>query len=375
MKFIFVFTFFLACFAARSQDTIITHKGEFIKAKIIEIGVTEIKFKLHNDPSGPTISIEKSTIKTLKVGGQTIIDVKAGMKEDIIVKKDGSIIKVKILDLGTNEVKMKLYNNPDGPTISLKKDEIKTITIDGQVVYEYKEDPFSTSNNLILDKNSSLKFHFFSPLNSHIAFTYEWMNKPGFNWELGAGVIGPGIVRSNGITNRNPKGAFLRFGPKFLLGSSSDIEIEGARYSHPLKGRYLKVEMMLHAMNTTHTADTGSYPWVGKATYRKRYQSVVMNLIYGRQFIFGNSITVSWYLGAGYSFESITDIGKPSNINYWWNDFEPRRYSHMYFGENFPMTMTFGFTVGYILKTPEFMSKPLSANRPSPKQEYPVNRK
>ncbi len=374
---IFTMVFCFCALLAHSQDTIVTQKGDVIKATIIEIGIKEIKYKLNNDLQGPIISIEKSNVKTLKVGGQTVLDGKASAKEDIIVKIDDSIIKVKVLDIGVNEVKMKLYNNPDGPTITMKKSEIKSITIEGQTVYEQKADPYSTSNKLILDKNSSIKFHFFSPLNSHMAFTYEWMNKPGFNWELGAGIIGVGIKKTNTILNRNPRGAFLRFGPKFLLGSSSDIEIEGARYSHPLKGRYLKVEMILHLMNTTNFADTGRYPWPkGTVSYTKQYQSVVLNLIYGRQFIFGNSITVSWYAGGGYSFESTTSIGKPSNITNNWTDYDPRRYSHFFFGEGFPLTMTTGFTVGYILKTPDFFSrKPLSATRPSPKAEYPVNKK
>lgn len=344
-----------------AQDVIIKKNGDLLKVKVIEIGTEEVKFKLHNDPYGPSISIPKSEIKTMTVAGQTVIDVKTGLKEDVVVKKDGSSLKVKIIEVGADVVSFKLYNNPEGPTMSLKKSEIKTVTVDGQVVYEYKIDPYSVSNQAILDKNSSLKFHFFSPLNRHIAFSYEWMVKPGFNWEGGLGIIGPGVSPIDNATERVPKGTFLRFGPKFLLGNSSDIEIEGAKYAHPLKGRYFKIELTLNSMNASYSVDTGGYynggvyTPSGKLTYKKKFQGMAFNLIYGRQFIFGNTITVSWYGGIGYGFESESIVGtKPSG--YWYDDFDPRRYSHWYYGKNFPLTTTFGFTVGYILRTPAMLA-------------------
>ena len=345
-----------------AQDVIVKKNGDLLKVKVMEIGAEEIKFKLHNDPYGPTISIAKDEIKTMKVAGQTVIDVKTGLKEDVVVKKDGSVLKVKVIELGAEVVSFKLYNHPEGPTMSLKKSEIKTVTVDGQVVYEYKIDPYSVSNQVILDKNSSLKFHFFSLLNHHIAFSYEWKVKPGFNWEGGLGIIGPGVSPIDNATERKPSGTFLRFGPKFLLGNSSDIEIEGAKYSHPLKGRYFKIELTLNAMNASYSIDTGgvyngggTYTPSGKANYKKKYQGMALNLIYGRQFIFGNTITVSWYGGIGYGFESESIIGtKPSG--YWYDDFDPRRYSHWYYGKNFPLTTAFGFTVGYILRTPAFLA-------------------
>ncbi|MFH1004594.1 MAG: hypothetical protein V1781_03740 [Bacteroidota bacterium] len=334
-----------------NEDVITKKNGDVLKVKVIEIGTNEVKFKLYNDLYGPTISIEKSEIKTMKVGEQTVIDVKTGLKEDVIVKKDGSSLKVKVSELETDNVKFKLYNNPDGPTMSLKKSEIKTVIVDGQVVYEYKEDPRSTSNKAILNKTSSLKFHFFSPLKHHIAFSYEWMLNPGFNWECGIGIIGPGVSAIDNITGRNPSGAFLRVGPKFLLGSSSDVEIEGAVYSHPLKGRYFKIEMILNAMNVKYT-DSYSYYGSGPIVYSKKYQSMVFDIIYGRQFILGNTITIAYYLGMGYGFESVTTIGNISN-NF---DLDPIRHSHWYFGKNFPLTFTSGFTIGYIIKAPEFLS-------------------
>lgn len=354
-----------------TEDVIVKKNGDVLRVQVIEIGTEEVKFKLANNPDGPTISVKKSEIRTMKVDGQTVIDVKkTGADEDIIVKKDGSTLKVKIVEMGSEEVKYKIYTNPDGPTLSVKKKEVQTVKIEGQVVYEYKEDPYSISNNAILDKNSNLKFHFFSPLYRHLAFTYEWMIKPGFNWETGIGIIGPGIKPKYNGYARDPQGFFLRAGSKFLLGSSLDIEVDGGRYAHPLKGRYFKSELILSAMSVTTTRDTGYYGngWgVGQHSYTEKYQALAVNLVYGRQYIFGNTITASYYIGMGYAFESKTTVGTKPNSN-WYDDWDPRRYSYIYMGKNFPLTFTAGFTIGYIFRTPEWLggskAAPKKSNRP-----------
>jgi hypothetical protein len=337
-----------------TEDVLIKKNGDVLKITVTEIGTEEIKFKLYNNPDGPIITVNKSEIRTLKIGGQLVIDNKEA-QDDIIVKKDGSTtLKVKIVEMGNKEIKFRLPNEPDGPIITINKSEVKTVKIKDQIVYEYKPDPFSTSNSGILDKTSSIKFHFFSPLRTHLALTYEWMNKPGFNFEAGLGIIGVGVKPINDFGNgvSNPKGAFLRFGPKFLLGNSSDIEIEGARYAHPLKGRYFKVEMILQALNTRNFVDTGSFTTT-RVYYTNKYQSVTLNLIYGRQNIYGNAVTVGYYFGVGYSLESKTTIGKPVNTNWYYDYDSPRRYSHVYFGKEFPLTLTAGFTIGLIHKTPD----------------------
>lgn len=346
--------------ADTSEDVIVKKNGDLLKVKVTDIGTDEVKFKLFNSPDGPTISIKKSEIKTMKVDGQMIIEIKkTGADEDVIYKKDGTSLKVKIAEIGTDEVKYKIYNNPDGPTLSIKKSEVQTIKIEGQVVYEYKEDPRSMSNNAILDKTSCLKFYFFSPLNHHIAVGYEWMNKPGFNWDASIGIIGPGTGINLSARDRKMKGAFLRFGPKFLLGNSSDIEIEGAKYAHPLKGRYFKIEIILNTLSVTNRMDTTYYYYNPNSSYynysyTNKYQSMTLDLGYGRQFIFGNSITVGFYFGLGYSFESKTSDRVGTVL--WYNDYQANRYSHSYYGKNFPLATTLRFTIGYITRTPDWLS-------------------
>lgn len=48
--------------------------------------------------------------------------------QDLIVKKDGSIIQAKVEEIGTSEVSYKKWTNQDGPTYSISKNDILSIT-------------------------------------------------------------------------------------------------------------------------------------------------------------------------------------------------------------------------------------------------------
>jgi len=349
------------------EDVIVKKTGDILKVKVMEIGTGEIKFKLFNNPDGPTISMLKSEIKTMKVNGQTVIDVKTnGLNEDIITKMDGTVIKAKIIEIGAGEIKYKLYSNPDGPEISVKKQDVNTVKINGELVYKHKDDPLSVSNKSILNKTSIVKFYFLSPFFHHLAVGYEWMDKPGFNWDVALGIIGPSVVTND---DRKPRGFFLRGGPKFLLGSSSDIVTEDTkeRYAHPLKGKYIKIDLILNSFSSTNSIDISSSSptyTTSKLYYKETCQSLAINIQYGKQHIFGNALTMEWYMGCGYSFENLTST-LPEQYKIYYNT-SPVRYSHLYFGKDFPVVLTAGITIGLILPEKWAKNRQPYSKKPSP---------
>lgn len=74
----------------------------------------------------------------------------------------------------------------------------------------------------------------------------------------------------------------------------------------------------------------------------------------------------------GYGFETKRTIGtKPST--YWYDDFDPRRYSFWYFGENFPLTITAGFTLGYIMRTPDWLVNKKAAKSSKPPSRHSMD--
>ena len=66
--------------------------------------------------------------------------------QDVIVKKDGSTILSKVLEVNQNDIKYKKHSNKNGPTYTINKSDIISIN------YENGEkDTFSTNN---IDQNS-----------------------------------------------------------------------------------------------------------------------------------------------------------------------------------------------------------------------------
>jgi len=54
------------CFTLHAQDVIIKENGEEIKAKVTEVGATEIKYKKFGNESGPTYTVSKSELFMIK---------------------------------------------------------------------------------------------------------------------------------------------------------------------------------------------------------------------------------------------------------------------------------------------------------------------
>ena len=152
MKKFICFALFLISYAAVAQDTIIKTNGDIIRAKIMEIGTEEVKFKIYGADDGPTMVLKKSEIKTAKVAGQTVIDIKDDPNQDVIVKINGETLLVKVMEIGTEEVKFKLHSNPDGPAMTLKKSEIKQLKVQGQNIIDAKT---GNSEDIITKKDGS----------------------------------------------------------------------------------------------------------------------------------------------------------------------------------------------------------------------------
>lgn len=66
--------------------------------------------------------------------------------QDLIVKKDGSVIQAKVTKVGTSEVEYKKWSNPDGPQYS--------ITIADILAINYKNGDKETFDNVSANRNS-----------------------------------------------------------------------------------------------------------------------------------------------------------------------------------------------------------------------------
>lgn len=81
----------------------------------------------------------------------TLLLINGAFAQDIIVKKDGDIIRAKVLELDETNVLYKDYSNPEGPSYSLKIDNILSITYENGKKETFsntiKQTPSQTNND------------------------------------------------------------------------------------------------------------------------------------------------------------------------------------------------------------------------------------
>jgi hypothetical protein len=267
----------------------------------------------------------------------------SGYSQDLLrTAKD--TIRCKVFEIGLNEIKYKPFSNPDGPLIVIQKSDVIEITYENGTKYFNAPDPYNANKEVqIRDKSHAIKFEFFSPLSNKLTFGYETMIKVGTNLEFKAGLIGSGTHKNTD----NASGVFIKAGIKFL--TTPTYVQNGLQYSHQLKGFYIKPEIIFNTYTADHefynSQSTSLFYNYGASIDRVRYTNYGLNIVFGKQYILGNILTLDYYAGAGYGIQSRsynTNLYSDQNptVNY--------AYSHIYGGSDSPLIITGGFTLGVL---------------------------
>ena len=76
-----------------AQDLITTTKGEDIQAKVIEVGLNEIKYRKFDNLNGPLITLAKSDIVIIRYenGSKDIFDKSASSKPNVDLTREGEL--------------------------------------------------------------------------------------------------------------------------------------------------------------------------------------------------------------------------------------------------------------------------------------------
>lgn len=131
--------------------------------------------------------------------------------QDIIVKKDGTTIKSKILEVGTSDIKYKKYSNQDGPLYSIDVSDV--------LVLYYENGDKELFENVNDEKRNMVS-------------NYETTREK--EYKLKAGTLIP-------IQNANyTKAAQLSIGQNVLFRVARDVEVDGVTvipYGTPVKGK------------------------------------------------------------------------------------------------------------------------------------------
>lgn len=253
----------------------------------------------------------KKTIYLLTV---TLLFSIQAFSQDKIYKKNGEIVEAKVIEIGETEIKYKVFTDQDGPIYAVDKDRLTKIIYQSGREETYQNSLRDTS--LYTDQaKKTIKLNFLSPLLGYTQLSYEQNIKPGRSYELTVGIIGLGKRQktedynyySNGTTTynkyyRKAAGAFVGAGYKFV--KLPNFVRNGDKYSHILQGAYAKPELMLGAYSQVSPENSFYEPSVNMLNEKETvlFGAFIINL--GKQWILGDSFLIDIYGGIGYGADN-----------------------------------------------------------------------
>jgi hypothetical protein len=223
--------------------------------------------------------------------------------QDYMTLRDGKTLEVKILELGVDEIKYKTWPaGLDQPILAIDKIKVAKVRMENGEIIEFSGDNFTDKDMYLGQKKNAAKINFLSPLNGSLWLGYERSVKPGQSFEVELGIIGAGFD----VAEQNPRGVGLKGGYKFI--KTPDFYMKGMRYSHILKGGYIKPELII----TNYSADVYVYD---PNTWEESLErvnttggAVMINL--GKQWIYSDVFLLDLYFGIGYGFSSDRDVNQ-----------------------------------------------------------------
>ena len=174
------------------------------------------------------------------------------------------------------------------------------------------------------NKKKAIKMEFFSPLTGNITFGYESYIRDWVSWEMKVGAIGVGVD----VDDTNPSGFLFKIGPKFKL--NPDFVTSDLRGSHLLSGKYIRPEIIF----SHYSEEEGFFDSSNGG--RETFTSVGFLINYGRQYILANIMTLDYHIGLGYAWDSQGE----GRYN----------FGHSNGSSDFPIAISAGFTIGFLLK-------------------------
>jgi hypothetical protein len=112
--------------------------------------------------------------------------------QDTIYKRNKEVINAKITEIGLDEIKYKLSGYEEGPTVVVAKDQVWKIVFANGLTQTLQPEMFNPENYASQKKNA-IKIDFLAPMLQHVTFVYEHSLKPGQSVEASIGIIGIGF--------------------------------------------------------------------------------------------------------------------------------------------------------------------------------------
>lgn len=268
--------------------------------------------------------------------------------QDKIYKLKGTVINAKVIEIGTDEIKYKLFENPDGPVYVVDKSTLNRIEFANGKVEKYTSS-FKDPQNYEGQLTKAIKFSFLSPLLGYAQFSFEKSVSPLKSYELGLGIIGAGknYQIDNYYVNgqyqpykRNAFGVFVDAGYKF--NKLPNFFSKGTRMTHVMQGTYIKPTATLGFYKDNALSYKTGNPVIENR--HNIFGAIILN--FGRQWVFGEKFLVDLYYGVGYAFDNT----KNDNSNNYYSD---NLYNHFVIqkaGSGANLGFSGGVKIGLLIK-------------------------
>lgn len=268
--------------------------------------------------------------------------------QDKIYKKRGPVINAKVIEIGVDEIKYKLTDSPDGPVYVADKSSLKEIVYaDGRV--EKYQISYKDPENYESQLTKALKINFLSPLLGYTEIGFEKSLSPIKGYEINFGIIGAGknTVSDSYYYNgsylpykRNAFGLFADAGYKFK--KLPTFFNRGMRMTHIMQGSYIKPTVTF-GYYTDHALNYKDYSNPVLEKRNNVFGALTLNL--GKQWIFGDKFLVDAFWGFGYAF----DNRKKSDQNDYYDNLYNHFAIQTGAGAG-NLGLTYGLKVGWLIK-------------------------
>lgn len=142
--------------------------------------------------------------------------------QDLITKKDGTDVEAKVLEVTTNEVKYKLFNEPDGVTYTAKKSELLMIRYESgrkDIFSNSVSDLYSSNRTPVEGITPNMKYKQLKALYNYKEYTPTLADKHSPAWSGVASFFIPGLGEC--INNEWGRGLGKFFGNVALMTTAN----------------------------------------------------------------------------------------------------------------------------------------------------------
>jgi hypothetical protein len=260
--------------------------------------------------------------------------------QDKIYKKKGEVLKVKILEVGLDEVKYHLFDQPNGPIYVIDKEQILKVEMENGKVETYKT-ALTDPDNYTDHRKHAIKIGFLSPLSGYLPITYERNLGLGKSVEFTLGIIGAGkneLLYNSQYEEfkRDPLGVHIAAGYKF--NKLPTYFNRGVRMSHIMQGFYARP-----TLNLGYYEDNAVIYKNNQQTVEKRNVAFgALTIDIGQQWVFSNRFLIDVYVGIGYAFDNVDQ-------DYWY-DYGQDHFPIKLIGESDGLGVCSGFKIGWLIK-------------------------